>query len=227
MMLPEVSVIVPNYNHASYLVQRIESILNQTFQDFELLILDDCSTDNSKDIIEQYRNHPKVKVIVYNEENSGSTFRQWNKGIDMAQGKYIWIAESDDVAETNLLETLLPPLQDNNVHIAYCQSNRLSGDGIVTGTWLTHTEDLASRLFRKNFRMNGVRFINKFLIYKNVIPNASAVVFRKSAFYQAGAADDCIETCADWLLWMKMLMSGDVYFHATALNNFRYHSQSV
>ena len=77
-----VSIIVPNYNHAPYLEQRFDSIYNQTYQDFEVIILDDCSTDASKSIIEKYRNHPKTKHIVYNSSNSSSPFKQWNKGID-------------------------------------------------------------------------------------------------------------------------------------------------
>ena len=74
--MPNVSVIVPNYNHEQYLQQRIESIVNQTYQDFELILLDDFSTDNSRDILNLYRNHPKVSKIVFNEKNSGSPFKQ-------------------------------------------------------------------------------------------------------------------------------------------------------
>src|SRR6187431_17527 len=99
MMLPKVSVIIPNYNHADFLMQRIVSILNQTYQDFELIILDDCSSDKSREIIEHYRTHPKVSHIVYNAENSGSTFKQWKLGLDYAKGDWIWIAESDDYCE--------------------------------------------------------------------------------------------------------------------------------
>ena len=98
-----VSVIIPNYNHASFLKQRIDSVLNQTYPDFEVVILDDCSTDNSKSIIEQYRGHHKVNNIVYNNINSGSSFQQWKKGIDFAKGEWIWVAESDDYAHENLL----------------------------------------------------------------------------------------------------------------------------
>lgn len=93
-----VSVIIPNYCHARFLNQRIDSVLNQTYSDYEVIILDDCSTDNSREIIESYRNHPKISHIVYNEKNSGSTFIQWEKGFELARGEYIWIAESDDVA---------------------------------------------------------------------------------------------------------------------------------
>ena len=74
MPSPLVSVIVPNYNYARYLEERIESILAQSFQDFELILLDDCSTDESRSILERYATHPKVSHYVPNEHNSGSPF---------------------------------------------------------------------------------------------------------------------------------------------------------
>ncbi|ENV48656.1 hypothetical protein P255_00165 [Acinetobacter brisouii CIP 110357] len=74
----KVSVIIPNYNHHKFLHARLDSILKQTYQNFEIIILDDCSTDESRDIIELYRNHPKVSHIIYNTKNSGSSFIQWN-----------------------------------------------------------------------------------------------------------------------------------------------------
>ncbi|MEG2479884.1 MAG: glycosyltransferase family 2 protein, partial [Mucinivorans sp.] len=95
MSTPKVSIIVPSYNHAPYLKERLDSILGQTFRDFELIILDDSSTDNSQQIIEQYSSEPRVSHVVYNKINSGNTFVQWQKGVDLAQGEWIWIAESD------------------------------------------------------------------------------------------------------------------------------------
>ena len=121
--MPQVSVIVPNYNHAPYLRQRLDSIFNQTFQDFEVIILDDCSTDNSKEVIEEYRNRSQVSHVVYNETNSGSPFKQWAKGFDLAQGEYIWIAESDDWAELNFLEKMFRILEkDDSLALAFCES---------------------------------------------------------------------------------------------------------
>ena len=98
--MPTVSVIVPNYNHARYLRQRIESVLGQTYQDFEVILLDDCSTDESRSVLGEYAKDPRVR-IEFNEKNSGSTFKQWNKGVRLARGEYIWIAESDDYADTH------------------------------------------------------------------------------------------------------------------------------
>ena len=81
----KVSVIVPNYNHAIFLYRRLDSILRQTYSDFEIIILDDCSTDGSRNIIEQYRSNPKVSNIIYNETNSGTGFMQWVKGLRTAE----------------------------------------------------------------------------------------------------------------------------------------------
>ena len=76
MRRPLVSVIVPNYNYARFLPKRLETILNQTYTNFEVIILDDCSSDNSKEIIEYYRKNPHTSQIVYNTHNSGSPFKQ-------------------------------------------------------------------------------------------------------------------------------------------------------
>jgi len=107
--MPKVSVIVPNYNHARYLRQRVDSVLGQTFQDFELILLDDCSTDESRSVLSSYAGNPRVR-IEFNEVNSGSTFKQWNKGVRLARGEYVWIAESDDYADPQLLERLVSRL---------------------------------------------------------------------------------------------------------------------
>src|SRR6478609_3462038 len=108
----EVSVILPNYNHENYLKERIDSILQQTYRDFELIILDDHSSDNSKQIIELYRSNAKVSFIEYNSHNSGSPFRQWAKGIQLARGSYIWIAESDDSCEPAFLEETVKKMKE-------------------------------------------------------------------------------------------------------------------
>ena len=223
-----VSVIIPNYNHAPYLKQRIDSVLNQTYKDFELIILDDKSTDNSIKIIEEYRDNPHISHIVYNEVNSGSTFRQWNKGIALAKGKYIWIAESDDCAVPELLSTLVLNIEKyENVSLSYSQSHRLNSKGEVTGDWLFHTKDREPELFDSDFFAEGDDFIQRLLIYKNVVPNASAVLFHKSAFMDVGGADEDIKYCADWMLWLKLLMVGNIAYTSQKLNYFRYHDTSV
>ncbi|ENU79486.1 MULTISPECIES: glycosyltransferase family 2 protein [unclassified Acinetobacter] len=225
----KVSVIVPNYNHHKFLHARLDSILKQTYQNFEIIILDDCSTDQSRDVIEQYRHHPKVSHIIYNTKNSGSTFIQWNTGIDYAQGEYIWIAESDDIAATDFLEKLISPLEhEYNVVLAYSQSNRMNEVGEITGTWLDWTNSIDFKnLFQNDFCILGSAYIQKFLIFKNTIPNASAVLFRKTAYLATGGANSKLFTNGDWLLWLKLLTQGQIFYTSECLNNFRYHSNSV
>lgn len=113
-----VSIILPNYNHSAFLQKRLDSILNQTHQDFELIILDDASTDTSFTILENYKNHPKVSHFIVNQQNSGSPFKQWKKGLELAKGNIIWIAESDDYCDLNFLETQLRYLESNEVSVA-------------------------------------------------------------------------------------------------------------
>lgn len=113
-----VSIVLPNYNHAQFLQQRLDSIFNQTYQDFEVIVLDDASSDTSSEILKLYKNHPKVSHFIINNKNSGSPFKQWIKGLKLAKGDYIWIAESDDDCDLNFLESQLEMLQDADVSVA-------------------------------------------------------------------------------------------------------------
>lgn len=98
----KVSIIVPNYNHARFLRKRLDSIYNQTYKNIEVILLDDCSTDNSRQILEEYqKKYAAITKLVPNVKNSGSVFKQWQKGISLATGDLIWIAESDDWCDDN------------------------------------------------------------------------------------------------------------------------------
>ncbi|MBC7919877.1 MAG: glycosyltransferase family 2 protein, partial [Ferruginibacter sp.] len=196
--MPKVSVIVPNYNHAKYLAQRIESVLNQTYSDFELILMDDCSTDDSLAALNQYRLHPKVSKLLVNQINSGSPFSQWNRGVQAAVGEYIWIAESDDYAGPQFLEKLLPVLEHHpRVGLVYCQSWCVDEAGCVTGDLDWWTQSLDPSRWKRDFTCQGQQEVSKYLFYKNTIPNASAVVFRKSVFDQAGGALPELKMCGD------------------------------
>jgi len=217
--MPKISVIVPNYNHASYLKQRIESIINQTFQDFELIILDDCSTDNSKEIIEQYRNHPKISRILYNSVNSGSTFKQWDKGVALAEGEWIWIAESDDFAEIYFLENLYKIINQND-SISLCFANSF----VINES--NNTKELYNEefdLYKKNFCLDGNDLIKKFFSRGNIIPNASAVLFNKKFFKIAMPSFTDYKINGDWFLWINILMGNKCAFTCEPLNYFRRH----
>ena len=209
--MPLVSIIVPNYNHAPYLRQRLDSIFNQTFQDFEVIILDDCSTDNSKEIIEEYRNRPQVSHVVYNETNSGSPFKQWAKGFDLATGEYIWIAESDDWAELNFLEVLTSILnKDSSLVFAFCESY-----------WEYPQITVSGKALKKSSIYNGIDYIKKKQIYYNSIVNASSVVFRKHVLANTANDYQFFKGSGDYLFWSFLCEQGNIYYTTNILNHFR------
>ncbi len=221
-----VSIILPNYNYEQYLDQRIESILNQTYTDFELLILDDCSTDGSKSVIESFKDE-RIRVY-YNETNTGSPFPQWDKGIQLSKGEYIWIAEADDYCSDTMLEELLNKAEASKSAICFAESIVVDGKGEEKGLWCDmNVKGPNKSIFNSDFEINGKEFIEKNLIFENAIPNASAVLFKKKIYQDVGGVDKHIPNCADWLLWIKMLSKGNVAYISKPLNAFRRHGSSV
>lgn len=218
---PLVSVIVPNYNHEKYLPQRLASIASQTFKDFEIILLDDASTDNSLAVLSEFaEREPRAKLIP-NEKNSGSTFKQWRKGFKEAKGKYIWIAESDDSAEPELLARLVDTLEsDPDISLACCQLRMMDPQGNMGGTpddWLGELDPLR---WKSSYINEGRDEIRCFLSKKNTILNASGVVFRKFDDVEL-LADESMRLCADWLFWSRLLSRGKIAYHSEPLNHWR------
>lgn len=215
--MPTISVIVPNYNHAPYLRQRLDSIFNQTFQDFEVIILDDCSTDNSKEIIEEYRNYPQVSHVVYNEINSGSPFKQWAKGFDLAKGEYIWIAESDDWAERTFLENTVQIIEKKEVSLVFTNS-----------VWVFERDfQKENNVFPKDTFLLGNDFLFRKMITKNAICNASCVLFKKETLSKIPSYYQTFKALGDWVLWIEFCLRENVYYISKPLNFFRQHTSNL
>jgi glycosyltransferase involved in cell wall biosynthesis len=213
-----VSAIIPNYNHARYLNARIDSILDQAYDAIELIILDDCSTDNSKEVIEQYRAHPKVSHIVLNEHNSGSVFTQWRRGIELAKGELIWIAESDDLCEPVFLAEMTKYFRESSkVVIAFAQSVMFDDNKIVGRTECEFLEE----------HLDGRSFLEKYMLGTCSIVNASGVLFKKAVFTQISDAFTRYKQCGDWRFWCEIAEHGDVVVSGKYLNYFRRHSTNT
>ncbi len=226
LTLPRVSVIIPNYNHARYLRQRIGSVLGQTLGDMEVLILDDASTDGSLEVIREFEGDPRVRVIV-NETNSGSTFRQWNRGMREAKGEYAWIAESDDWADERFLERLVGMLEANpGCGMACSESWYVYGDDPPT----TRTNDShkpENARWREDYVADGREECREHLVVHNTMPNASAVVMRRDLFERVGGADESMRLCGDWMLWVRLLELSDLAHVGDPLNYYRCHTAAV
>ena len=224
----EVSIIIPNYNHALYLQQRIHSVLHQTFQDFELIILDDCSTDNSREIIEKFRGHPRISQIIYNEKNSGGVFKQWIKGIENAKGEYIWIAESDDFAAENFLEETLKIIkQDASLGMVFTDSNTVDSQGnFLTTTAVSKAVSYSNLETFENIidREN----IAQFLISEMIIENASCVLFKKEELLNIDF--DVLEeftNTGDRFVYVGIALAAKIKFVPKPLNFMRSHENNT
>lgn len=223
--IPRVSVVIPNYNHARFLTRRIETVLQQTFQDFEVILLDDCSTDESRAILSSYANSPKVRVE-FNRVNSGSTFKQWNKGVGLARGEYVWIAESDDYADARFLERLIGLLDsEREAAFAYCRSWCVDADDRLEGFLDVSMPD--PQRWESDHSANMSDECYEHFITYCVVPNASAVVFRKAIYNRVGGADETLRRCGDWKMWFAMALEGEMVYLSEPLNYYRFHEKSV
>lgn len=224
---PLVSVIVPNYNHARFLPERLNSIARQTCQDMEIILLDDASSDSSEAVLTAFAQEcDKVSELVINQRNSGRAICQWLKGASLAKGQYIWIAESDDVAEPEFLSRLLAKFDAYpKAGLAYCDSLVIDENGKAL-----HRYDYASPFYQdhpwqQDFVMSGRQFAGQYMAYRNVIPNVSSVLFKASVL-KAHIQDSPLKYCADWELYNRILMQHDMLYVHQPLNQFRKHTQS-
>lgn len=220
-----VSVIVASYNHAEFLVPRMESLITQTYQDIEILVIDDCSTDSSVEILQQYKLHPKVRLVNC-EQNSG-----WiavsNQGVDMSCGEFVIFANCDDSCDSKMIERLVECMHVNpSAGISYCRSLMIDEQDKVLG------DDYEVR--EKSFRVkccNDVlltqKDMNRFLLHSCVIPNLSAALFRKNHFTTVGGFTSDYRVCSDWDLFFRMAAQHDVAYIAAPLNRFRQHKTTI
>ena len=226
---PHVSVVVPNYNYERFLKERLASIYAQTFQDFEVVLLDDASTDDSAAVLEDWAQKRAATRVVINETNSGSPFRQWLKGLEMARADLIWIAEADDACGPNLLETLLPALDDRNVFLAHVKSAPMDAEGRIVGDYdKLYLNRISDDQWSASYAATDHREVNAALAIANVIPNASAVVIRRfepePEFVDAVTA---MKMCGDWYFYLRALRGGEIAFNAQSLNRHRRHGSTV
>ena len=231
--LPRVSVIVPNFNYRRYLPERLASIAAQTWPIYELIVLDDASADGSRQWLEQEaRSRFPEARMVFNDTNSGSAFRQWRKGVELATGDVVWIAEADDLAMPDFLRTTVRAFDDSETVISYCQSQQMREDGSTTGAdYLEYVADLSRDRWRADHVAEGADEIARHLAVKNTIPNVSGALFRRQPL-AAVMQEHCdrierLRVAGDWLTYVLLLERGRLAFKAQALNLHRRHAGGI
>ena len=224
---PRVTVIVPNYNHRRFLSARFASIYAQTVRNIEIIFLDDGSNDGSANSFD-FNSCPFPFRVINNAMRVGIPVVQWARGIEVAQGEFVWIAESDDVSQAGFLAALLKALQDApSACMAYAQSLVIDEKGRVIDDHRRLTEIVDPEHWKFDFVACGRNEVGRFLSVNNPIPNVSACLFRRSSLVDMNWLNADLRLCGDWYAYSRLLAKHDIAFVAESLNFHRRHRQTV
>ncbi|MCL6478021.1 MAG: glycosyltransferase [Peptococcaceae bacterium] len=223
-----VTALVPSYNHGQFIQQRIESILNQTYKNIDLIVIDDASQDDSDEVIKRILAKHKFRYI-RNKKNTGTPFAAWETVLSLATGDYIWVCESDDFAEPNYLETAVSALEANkDAVLFYCNSWIVNSSGERIDHTSTYFHDIWKETrWDADFCADGFQELTNFQMRGQTVPNMSSALIRADAFRAAYRQFlKKLKLTGDWLFVGDLLCNGNVVFYAETLNNFRRHEET-
>jgi len=184
-MNPKVSVVIPTYNSAQFIVETLESVFAQTYEDYEIIVVDDGSTDNTREVLKPYMS--RIRYI-YKENGGASSAR--NLGIKSAEGEYIAFLDSDDLWMPEKLEKQMEYFQTNpDCGLVYSDCIRIDSDGVYLPQ-----SDVYSKV-------SGYIFLK--LLEGFVLPT-STVIAKVECFGIAGYFDENLERCEDYDLWLRI-----------------------
>jgi glycosyltransferase involved in cell wall biosynthesis len=209
---PKVSVLMSVYNGSQYLREAIDSILTQTFSDFEFILIDDCSTDNSWEILTSYASHDSRIILIQNKENLGLT-KSLNKGLKIARGKYIARQDADDVSLPLRLEKQVSCIdKKSEVGLVSCNLEMIDASG---DTKFLFQVDCDSDL------------IAWYLLFYNYIGGHSQVLFRKKLALDLGGYCEEYRYTQDYELWSRMIKTSKFSILPEILLKHRIHSNRI
>ncbi len=223
--MPSVSVIVPSYNYARYLKERIRSILKQTTQDYDLLIVDDASSDECPRILEEYQGVDRVTIQAYSN-NSGGVYNRRNEIAASAKGEWLWFAEADDSAHPEFLETLLNlTRQQPNAAVVHCrlaiidEAGRLVSDSVDWDepTKIHLSADYSAKGYEEAVKLTSGCFF----------ASSSGLLINRAAFLDVGGYDSRLKMAGDWDLYVRLMCKYDSIYTEKPLAYYRTHKASV
>jgi glycosyltransferase involved in cell wall biosynthesis len=227
-----ISVVIPNYNYEKFLYQRLYSILSQKYKLYEIIILDDCSKDNSRETIDDLYNKLSSFISikkVYNKENSGSAFKQWKKGFELSKGQYVWIAEADDYCKSNLLKELVKPiLNDKGVLISYADTAFINFEGKIKINSIKPEIDIQKTgHWDKSYVNDGVSEIENYAYLNNTIANVSSCIIKNGDYINILNESCEYKQAGDWVFYANIMKKGKVAYVNKTLNYYRVHGNNV
>lgn len=226
------SVVVPNYNYEKFIYERIYSILYQDIKIDELIILDDFSKDNSRKIIDELvdKIEPYINVKkVYNDENSGSAFKQWHKGFQLSTCDYVWIAEADDYSDKKFLRNVMKSIyKDDNIVISYADTAFINKNGsIIMKTIKPEIDIQKTGHWNKTYINDGISEIKNYAYLNCTIANVSSVIFKNDNYENYFKISGDFKQAGDWLFYVNVMKNGKICYNNKALNYYRLHGDNV
>ena len=226
------SVIVPSYNHANFIRERLSSIKSQSWKYCELIIIDDASQDESAEVIRSCLKGENYQLFVH-EINSGSPHGGWAAAIALAKGRYLWIAESDDSCSSKFAEILISRLEISNASIAFSRTVSIDEKGRPLGN--RYWPELHNpEFFSRSQTIQSQRFLEDFMAARNCIPNVSSAIFRiedrRDNVLSAAKEASKYRFVGDWIFWINLLsISKDdlVYYECEPLTYHRNHANTT
>jgi glycosyltransferase involved in cell wall biosynthesis len=209
----KVTVIIPSYNHAKFIGEAIQSVLNQTFKDFEILICDDASKDNSVDIIKQFTD-PRI-IFNVNSQNIGAVDTT-NNMIQKAKGEYIALLNSDDVWCPEKLEKQVKFLDENHQYQVVFSNALVIGEDGLEYREVTH---FYSTIF-KQVNRSRAQWLSYFFNVGNCICHPSMLI-RKNIYTDIGLYNRLMASVPDFEMWIRICTKYDIYVMPEKLIKFR------
>ncbi len=203
--IPKVSILIPTFNRVNYLKIAIDSALNQTYSNIEILVLDDCSTDETIKLSKAYSDIERI-TFVRNEENIGF-IKNWNKAVSLSSGEYIKIIGDDDILENNCVAEQVKILNEHpDVGVVCCNCFIVDEDSNIKNS------NNLYKLFNESTKENGEEFIKNYLLGKRPVGWPAAILFRRDDINKAGDFDTAVGCAADIDMWCRILKSKNFYY---------------
>lgn len=211
--MPKVSICIPSYNHALYIKQALDSALSQEFRDFNVIVVDDSSTDESWNLLESTVNR-KLSVS-RNEKRLGIT-KNWNKCCRMSDSEYIVMLPSDDRLDIRHLKTLVP-IMDQNPNIGFCGT---------AASYIGPLDQSLGEKYRNRIKKGQLVISNKrWQLYTYAFgPRVMfpGTIFRRDLYERIGGFNEQMQICEDWDFWLKCLHYADEGFLNQKMFYFRW-----
>lgn len=204
---PLVSVFIPTYNDENFVQQAIDSVLAQKFSNYELIIINDASTDRTAEIINQYRHQPQVRI--YHNKNNLGVAANWNFGVSLCRGDFVVRLNADDFFAPDYLEKVIAVFQQ------YPET-----DMVFTGVNLLNNDKLAQELpYKESWIRPGLLFLPEILHVCCI--RASSVCVKRRCFERWGGVIEEMDVHEDWELWVRIAANGQVGYIAEPLTYYR------